>query len=135
MTKAKKTFVRFDSNGNMIPGTMINAIKMPTDGYWIEIKDNKKCCNPYTVVTCTPNPLPYGALFYRLYCSSTGLNLYYYTGGSAETVNDIVDIANDQLSWLGLWTTNGTTVSLQMKQTLIDTMVCEGAYTLTIGDD
>lgn len=132
MVKATKTFVRFDSNGNMIPGTMINAIKKPIDGQWKEITENKLCCNPYTEVTCTPTFSAHCSFY--LVCSSNGLNLRYYSNTSVSTVEDILAIANTSLSWLGDWVTDGTTITLKMKQSIADD-TCSGTFTLTIADD
>ena len=140
MAKAKKTFVRFDSNGNMIPGTMINAVKMPTDGYWIEIKDNKKCCNPYTELTydletTTPNWI-YASV--RIYCTEDTNHRIAHENvdnTTLATIAELTDYYNSACGWMGDFVYSGTVITLKLKQEIADYLGCTGGFTLVLFDN
>lgn len=129
MSKATKTFVRFDSNGNVIPGTMINATKMPVNGYWMEITDNKQCCNPYTEISAEVTTSITGVV--ATLTKSAGQVITLTTVTDTTTVAETVDLLNTQFSWIGHFYISATgVITLQMKQAIYDTF--GGTVTMTI---
>ena len=128
MAKATKTFVRFDSNGNIVPGSMINATKKPANGSWLEITDNKQCCNPYTAITS--GAITFGLTNMKVTISGGYSYVFTFTDDPADA-DAAVDILNSELFWLGTFVkTTSTTITLKMKQTIYNTFASTPSLTI-----
>lgn len=55
--KNLKAFVRYDGNGQVVPGSLVMRKSMPKVGHWVQIESNN-CCSSLTTTTTTTTRTP-----------------------------------------------------------------------------
>lgn len=120
-------FARIDSSGRIVPGSAQLRKHKPTRGRWIEL-DTFICCDGFAVIA-TPGALPYTGIDVSINCNSSSAT--YVLPGNATTLAEAVIILNNLLGYLGVFSTDGTTITLLLKQSIVDGM-CGGSDTITL---
>lgn len=130
-----KAFVRYDSKGNIVSGSLILRDNKPTVGNWKEI-DATICCNPAVTVS---ELLPESTSGYCIdnatfYCDGTSFMSIFIAGLSDVSANTVVAQLNSQYGFLGRWLIvsapgDPVRLGLQMKYAIAKS-VCSGVLTV-----
>jgi hypothetical protein len=139
-----RAFVRYDGNQRVIPGSLVLRRSKPKVGNWKEIQ-TYECCD---TVGCNVPPVPLSAIatgfpvdsgagcnpYVRFQCDSLTIweisNLSIPSNASLE---EFFNIVIELYSWVGTWTLDGTTVTLEMNGSIASALCPTGELTMVVG--
>lgn len=128
--KSLKYFTRLDGQGRRISGSGVVRRKKPSIGKWVE-DEVETCCFAFTALTDTPNSLNLSSVTVTLLCDATAISTMKVMLGSS-TIDQLVDNLNTNLSYLGTFSTDGTTITLHLHQDIANTICPSGTVTMDI---
>lgn len=106
------SWTRLDAQGRRIAGSNVLRKKRPVTGKWVE-DDAYTCCNPSITLTATPTDETANPVYVILACDGTTVATYQLPN-TATTVEELVVMLNNVLSFLGTFTTDGSVVTLNL---------------------
>ena len=133
MNNRDKVFTRLDAKGNRIPGSSVQRKVMPRVGSWVEDDPVNKCCFPYTLLNATPAASTGTSFTVTVLCDAVAkLTVVTSTAVATVTLQDIVNLLNLNLGYIGQFSVNGSTVDFKLKQEVSTGFLCSGTLTYTI---
>ncbi len=124
------TYIRIDANGRDIAGTNVLRTKMPVTGRWRQLNANL-CCGPYIAIETTPGDTYVSDIVISILCDDIEVMAITSTGDST-TIQEMVDVLNANFSYLGTFTTDGTTITLKLHLPIAETLCAEGTLTMDV---
>jgi len=139
-----KAYSRFDGTGRIVPGSTVLRRNKPKVGNWIEVQayeccDTVECIVPAVTLSTTATGFP--ALIsdctpYVLFkCdASTVWELSGYIGpvDNPLSLEDYIERLNESYSWVGVWSFDGTTVTLVMDGGVAKALCATGELTMIV---
>jgi hypothetical protein len=138
-----KAYARFDGTGRIVPGSLVLRRTKPKVGTWIEVQayeccDTFECIVPSVTLSTTATGFPIntsGCSPYVLFkCNDSIIwqisDIPLSAPPPAISVQDYVDALNSSYSWVGIWTLDGTTVTLEMNGNIANALCPTGELTM-----
>jgi hypothetical protein len=126
-----KTFIRLDSNGRTILGSDVRRLRAPRQGRWMEIS-TEPCCDG-AQLALTPSDVDGTGWTVAILCDATTL-LSAVAPGVSTTIETLTSLLNEQVGYLGRFTTDGTDINLSLKDTIVQDLACDGTLSFTVTD-
>jgi hypothetical protein len=138
-----KAYVRFDGTGRIIPGSLVLRRNKPKNGNWKETQayeccDTFECIVPSVTLSTTATGFPVDAPgctpYVRFKCDGVTIweisNLSTPPNPSLEVFFNIVSTT---YSWVGIWSLDGETVTLEINGGLAKALCSTGELTMVVG--
>lgn len=125
-------FLRIDGSARAVPGTGVWRKKKPATGNWIEIVEANYCCAPYSEITATPDTdTGTASVVFTLLCDDVEVAVGTIFGAYADATEATAAL-NASLGFYGVFTTDGTDITLKLKQDIAEGLCADGTLTMTI---
>ena len=139
-----KAYVRFDGSGRAVSSSLIWRKNKPKVGNWKEVQ-GYECCDTFEcivpAVTLSTTATGFPALIsdcipYVVFkCdASTVWELFGYIGpvDNPFSLEDYIERLNESYSWVGVWSLDGTIVTLEMNGGVAKALCPTGELTMII---
>ena len=140
-----KAFIRYDGSGRAVSSSLIWRKNKPKVGNWKEVQ-GYECCDTFecivppvllskTVTGGFPVNTADGCVpFCNFSCNGSDIWIIEGFLGSVEplSLEEYVDRLNEMYSWVGIWTLNGTIVTLEMNGGVTKALCPTGELTMII---
>lgn len=126
-------YIRLDQAGRKIAGSGVWRSKKPSIGRWFQ-ESIDTCCVGGGTTDVTVAPDSGGVLttpLVTILCDSVAMIQVYLNGQSSTDIDNLVVLLNTSASFLGIFTTDETNVTLALIDE-VSTGLCSGTLTMTI---
>jgi len=125
-----KFYIRLDSSGRAVSGTGVWRKRKPVTGRWTEVNGNT-CCGPVVSLSATPTAPGMLNVTLTILCDAVATSVSTLLSSSVSSLDEMVDLLNEQLDWLGKFSTDGSTITLELFLDVAQAM-CPDTADLTI---
>jgi len=115
-----KTYIRLDSSGRDIPNTNVLRQKMPVTGRWRELSAYECCYAAVDIVLGVDDFTTDNTII--LQCDGDNIAVFTVASTTPTTLQEFVNALNTALSYLGIFSTDGTDVFLKLKLEVAETL-------------
>lgn len=126
-----RAFTRLDGSLRVVPGSTVLRKKKPVTGRWMEITAYE-CCAPSVEITVTPTDAIISDVVFSLLCDDVEVSVTSLTTDVSTSIDDLVAILNANLGYLGVFTTDGTIITLKLILDIANTLCPEGDLSMTV---
>lgn len=111
----ERVFVRYTKKGRVVPGSMIvTQGTYPKDGTYKEVMPDL-CCSNYTARYAAPTNFPWDSGYVGISFGCVTLDpdaswMWLYVPGSPTNIQELLDILNNEASFLGSFELDGTDI-------------------------
>lgn len=125
----KRLYIRIDGRGNAIAGTDLWLKKVPSSGRWQDITPDGCCTGP--TVEYTPPDVSLTGFTLTIACDAVDKITRIFTETSTD-IYSLTTLLNDGASFIGVFDTDGTVLSLRLKSSVVHDMCPDGTITFTV---
>jgi hypothetical protein len=126
-----KAFGRMDAKGRIVPGMVVLRKTKPPRGRWIEIQ-TYECCDGLAVTATPEDDFPYSTYQLTLTCDTASTTTVVTGASTATDINELTADLNTSAGFLGVFSNDGTDITLLLKKSVVDSFCSAGAITLAI---
>ena len=126
-----RAFTRLDGSLRVVPGSTVLRKKKPVTGRWVE-NEAYTCCAPSVDIEVTPEDVVISDVVFSLLCDDVEVSVTSLTTDASSSIDDLVAILNANLGYLGVFSTDGTIITLKLKLDIANTLCPEGDLSMTI---